>query len=263
MGTWSYNTWHASVSPYNTNESNNTRCRPWPGYDVNKRSPLPLPIRGVEEDYKLRHERKIKGYMGGGEPEHVGGFLKNDPKSFEPVLWTWMVDVLGAWSMIDVGCGRGISTKWFLDKGLDVTCVEGSPSGVETTEVPGKVIEHDYTKGPWWDHEKTWDFAWSCEFLEHMDVEYVDNYMATFARARLIFATHSTWGGWHHATIREMWWWIELFRDYGFEFMPQLTMVTRRLIEREDISYYRHHGMVFRNLRIPWKKEFEKTYMGR
>ena len=36
-----------------------------------------------------------------------------------------MVDNFGVKSVIDVGCGRGISTKWFLDRKLDVLCVEG------------------------------------------------------------------------------------------------------------------------------------------
>jgi len=70
-----------------------------------------------------------------------------------------MVNILGVSSMIDVGCGRGISTKWFLDNGVDSICVEGSPSAVKSSTIPGHVIEHDYTKGPWWDHTKVYDIA--------------------------------------------------------------------------------------------------------
>ncbi len=40
---------------------------------------------------------------------------------------------LGIRSVIDVGCGRGISTLYFLNNGADVMCIEGShDAGVKT-----------------------------------------------------------------------------------------------------------------------------------
>jgi len=60
-----------------------------------------------------------------------------------------MINILGVSSVIDVGCGVGVSSKWFLDNGVNVTCVEGSPSGVQNSLVPEIVVEHDYSKGPW------------------------------------------------------------------------------------------------------------------
>jgi len=60
----------------------------WLGYDVSLNSPAPVPIRGVKIDQSLLEKREKLGYQGEGEPAHVGGFLKNDSKSFEPQLWT-------------------------------------------------------------------------------------------------------------------------------------------------------------------------------
>ena len=110
-------------------------------------------------------------------------------------LWNWMQKVLNVRSMVDVGCGRGISTKWFLDHGSEVLCVEGSHDAVEQSLLPRSVIvEHDFSRGPWWPNA-TYDLAWSVEFLEHVGRHYAQNYMPIFRRSALAFVTHSTWGG--------------------------------------------------------------------
>jgi len=240
-------------------ESSIQKHKEWAGYDVTLRSPPPIPIRGVEFNKTLSKERKNLNYEGGGEPEHVGGYKDNDTETYDPLLWTWMVNILQVSSLIDVGCGIGISTRWFLDNGVNATCVEGSPSAVKISHVPNNVVEHDYTKGPWWDSDKIYDVAWTCEFLEHVDFKYVANYMATFSRARLVFATHSFWGGWHHVLVRESWWWVQLFKDYGFEYLPEPSERARH-IRRDRQTHFRVSGMIFRNLRFRWTEDFEKNY---
>ena len=48
-----------------------------------------------------------------------------------------MVEYLGIKSLLDVGCGIGISTSWFILHGLDyVHCVEGSHDAVEKSLLP-------------------------------------------------------------------------------------------------------------------------------
>jgi hypothetical protein len=78
-----------------------------------------------------------------------------------PVIWEHMVKWLGVKSLVDVGCGRGISTSWFVLHGLEyVVCVEGSHDAVTKSLLPGlqnvpestsfEVVEHDFSRGPWW-----------------------------------------------------------------------------------------------------------------
>jgi hypothetical protein len=75
---------------------------------------------------------------------------------------------LGIKSLLDVGCGKGISTSWFVTHGLDfVQCVEGSHDAVMNSIVPDKeerVVEHDFSRGPWWP-DRTVDAAWAVEFV--------------------------------------------------------------------------------------------------
>ena len=94
-------------------------------------------------------------YGGSLEAAHIGGFLQNDTQSYEPRIWEFMVKVMGINSVMDIGCGRGISTKWFMDHGARVQCAEATDEGIATTVLPSKnlITQHDYTQGPWWPME--------------------------------------------------------------------------------------------------------------
>ena len=78
-----------------------------------------------------------------------------------PNVWSNMMTTYGVKSLLDVGCGRGLSTSWFQLHGADVLCVEGSHDAVERSVLPREsVVEHDFSRGPWWP-EKTYDAAWA------------------------------------------------------------------------------------------------------
>jgi hypothetical protein len=82
--------------------------------------------------------------------------------------------------------------------------------------------------------------------------------MPTFKKAALVYATHSTWGGWHHVEVHETDWWIARFQSFGFVYSDSLTNQVRnaamqhRLDVAPDNSTYnaQHiwlHMMVFVN----------------
>ena len=104
-------------------------------------------------------------------------------------------------------------------------CAEGSHDAIERTVLPDpakQVVEHDFSRGPWWP-EKTYDAAWSVEFLEHVGTEYHFNYVTAFRKAGLIFATASSGNGWHHVELNEKSWWIRKYESYGFKYDEILT----------------------------------------
>jgi hypothetical protein len=124
-----------------------------------------------------------------------------------------------------LGCGRGISTTWFHYQGVDVLCVEGSHDAVLQSFLPNpetQLVEHDFCRGPYWPL-KTYDAAWSVEFLEHISRQYHFNYITTFRKAALIFVTSSQWGGSHHVEIHNDDWWIQKFESYGLRYSKALT----------------------------------------
>lgn len=181
-------------------------------------------VRVSDENVDAKRDPKRGVHYGGkGDKQHLGGFTLLDIEGITPNLWANLIKEYGVRSFLDVGCGKGVSTLWFLEHGADVLCVEGSHDGVSQSLLPAdKVVEHDFSRGPWWP-EKTYDIAWSVEFLEHVSRQYHFNYMSTFRKAALIFVTSSRWGGWHHVEIHPDEWWIRKIELYGFKYEPELT----------------------------------------
>lgn len=186
-------------------------------------------IRISDEEDKLI-QRSI--YGGKGDKPHLGGFTDFDCMGVSPSLWKHMISHLGVKSVLDVGCGRGVSTSWFVTHGLDfVQCVEGSHDAVSQSIVPMKekhVIEHDFSRGPWWP-DRTVDAVWAVEFTEHVGRNYQPNYATAFRKAALIFVTHSNWGGWHHVEVHDDDWWRVRWEAAGLVYSEFLTNEARKV----------------------------------
>jgi Methyltransferase domain len=119
---------------------------------------------------RIDDRNRSSSYGGQGDKLHLGGFVQLDVHGLSPGTWTYMLQTIGVKSIIDVGCGRGISSSWFVMHGVDTLCVEGSHDAFEKTILPSPekyVVEHDYSRGPWWPN-KTYDAVWCVEFLEHV-----------------------------------------------------------------------------------------------
>lgn len=196
--------------------------------------PKPLPSIRVE-DSKISVDNQRSIYGGKGDKPHLGGFTEIDLHGISPSVWKYMITNLGVHSMVDVGCGRGISTAWFLLHGCEVLCVEGSHDAVQSTMLPDaehNVVEHDFSRGAWWP-ERTYDAVWAVEFLEHVGVHYHFNYVTIFRKAAIIFVTSSRWGGWHHVEVHQDDWWIQKYQSYGLIYDAALTDIIRKMASSE------------------------------
>ena len=76
--------------------------------------------------------------------KHLGGYIVNvtehgDPNSYSTEVWDWMVNN-NIKSIIDVGCGEGHSTKYFLDKGMEAIGVEGGENAYNNSPVKKNLI---------------------------------------------------------------------------------------------------------------------------
>ena len=192
-------------------------------------APSPPAIKGIKTS-KLDPENDYKFYGGKGDKPHLGGFTYvPDHKGVSHNLWKFMLGELAIKSLVDLGCGMGVSTSWFLQHGVDVLCVEGSSDAIKHTRLPlNKIVEHDFTLGPWWPG-KTYDAVWCVEFLEHVGRHYMTNYVHVLNRAALIFVTSAGYGGHHHVEIHEKWWWRGRLTAFGFVFAEDLTDLVKRM----------------------------------
>jgi SAM-dependent methyltransferase len=179
---------------------------------------------------------------------HLGGTaLVGDPMTHMPDVWEKLVAKYPIHSVLDIGSGVGVNAKWFYDLGHDVFAIEGFPDYLANAVLPaGRMIAHDYTKGPYIP-EGVFDLGWSSEFVEHVEEQFVPNFMATFKRCRFVCMTHATpgQGGYHHVNEQPSGYWIEKMREAGFTHLEHDSQWMQAT--GPDTHYGRRTLMLFRN----------------
>ena len=173
---------------------------------------------------------------------HLGGYLVGgDDTTYATEVWDWMVKS-GIKSVIDVGCGEGHSVKYFYDKGCDVVGIEGGYNAIANSPIANRIVCHDYTKGPYV-AKKIYDAVWSCEFVEHVAEQYVDNFLETFNCANSIFMTHAVPGqdGYHHVNCQPQEYWIDKLNNLGFTFDNNMSQFLRGLTQK----YHVHKRLLY------------------
>lgn len=166
---------------------------------------------------------------------HLGGFVAGgDPDTFDPIVWKDIVNKYNPKTMLDIGCGEGHAIKWFLDNNVKACGVDGSELVLEGSDVKNRIFIHDFTKGTisFNDILKP-DLIWSCEFLEHVEEQYQDNYMRIFQTAPVVALTYSEpqWsdGGHHHVNCKPQEYWNDVFAKYGFEYDSEYSQYLRSI----------------------------------
>jgi cyclopropane fatty-acyl-phospholipid synthase-like methyltransferase len=142
----------------------------------------------------------------------------------------WAIKEFPIKTMIDVGCGQGGQVEYARSLGVDAVGVDGDPR-LDIYDKPYFVL-HDYTKGPYVP-DRIIDLGWSMEFLEHVYEKYMNNYMATFQRCRVVMCTHALVGqqGTHHVNCQDDDYWIDAFSKRGFSYDPRRTERIRRICD--------------------------------
>jgi hypothetical protein len=91
------------------------------------------------------------------------------------------------------------------------------------------------------------DLIWTCEFLEHVAEQYINNYFTLFLQSKIVFCTFSTSkGGYHHVNVKTQDYWDNVFSQYGF---------TKDIISTDYIrsnssmkrNFVRNTGTVYKN----------------
>lgn len=190
-------------------------------------------------------EAHLGGYISAKHPRSLElGMEHGDSATWFPSLWRWIRRELQVGSVLDVGCGEGHAAGFFRELGCRICGVDGSQLALRDSVIPEVHLRHDYTTGPFLP-ENDYDLIWCCEFVEHVEEQFADNFLATFACAgKYIFMTAAPPGqpGWHHVNCQPSVYWIERIERLGFYFDPDLTEEARR---QAGAGHFLHHGLVF------------------
>lgn len=185
---------------------------------------------------------------------HLGGYVigQPDPASWYPWMWKWLTESCGIESVIDLGCGEGYTTKFFLDLGLEAIGVEGCSKAVVDTVAPGFVDLHDFVSGPYCNRSVRWDLAWCCEVVEHIEEQYLDNLLLTIknANCKWVAMTHALpgQGGHHHVNCQPKEYWVDQLSSIGYNVDEDITKKAKMLAGFEVKSYPNHFtksGLIF------------------
>jgi SAM-dependent methyltransferase len=179
------------------------------------------------------------------QSSRLGGAFR-DENTIMVDVWGYLLVKYELKRVLDIGCGYGYALKWFADNGLCfVTGIEGWDNAVENNECKSSVVKHDFHTGPA-PVDLPYDLAWSAEFLEHVDEQYLPNVLQTMRLARYACVTHATPGqaGFHHVNCQSDEYWIRKFAEYGFTFQEEETKVLRRT-DRWKAAWGRRSLMFF------------------
>jgi hypothetical protein len=137
------------------------------------------------------------------------------------------------------------------DKGLRSFGIDGD--FLLERKNPERFLLHDFTTGvaPL---DQKYDWGYSCEFLEHVEAQYIKNFMPSFQKCRFVTVTHATPGmpGHHHVNLQHEPYWIEVFKDWGFEYDQEETKIikqasTMNLELNPRQQFMKNTGMFFIN----------------
>lgn len=189
---------------------------------------------------------------------HLGGYIAasaeaapsglqiehGDPQTYTPELWRWAVEKLAARSVLDIGCGEGHASLYFRELGCEVLAVDGSQLAHQNSVVPDVHLVHDFVKGPLLP-EREFDLAWCCEFVEHVEERYSENFLLAFEAARFVMLTHAKPGqvGWHHVNCQTAEYWIARMDEHGFDYDEAMSQESRA---QSTGRHYRRRGLFFR-----------------
>jgi SAM-dependent methyltransferase len=158
-------------------------------------------------------------------PAHLGGAHHDKPdfNTWMPDVWEHLVLAYQVRSVLDVGCGVGFSTSWFLGRGLRALGVEGDPAALAARRCD-PIVAHDFAAGPFLPRD-TYDLGWCAEFVEHVEARYRANWLAALQRCRYACITFATpgQGGHHHVNEQPESYWLETFRGAGFDHLADET----------------------------------------
>lgn len=207
-------------------------------------------------------------------PEHLGGHLNKThvDEGALAFLASNSQKEQHIFSMLDIGCGPGGMCPIANKMNIFWQGVDGDPTLKEAADMNGYLTHiHDFTKGPveggpyghfpYRDGEKEqiddlnrllygFDLAWSVEFLEHVEEQYIPNFMPLFQTNHYAIFTHALpgeTGGHHHVNLQTAGYWIDKMKAYTtMVFDEELTEKVRNASTMTK-GFMKKSGLVFVN----------------
>lgn len=181
-------------------------------------------------------------------PQHLGGH-ENETHIDKGAI-QYLVDALEIKSVVDIGCGPGGMVETMKRMGLEVVGLDGDYTVSRPDYIKENVVIHDFATGPY-DLGRTYDLAWTVEFVEHVDEIYMQNFIDVFKQCKYVIMTHALPGqpGHHHVNCQHAGYWLNVMEKNGFEAKPYTLQMVRQVSTMRE-RYIREQSLFFKNGRI-------------
>lgn len=135
-------------------------------------------------------------------------------------------------SILDVGCGTGVSLQYFLQKNIDAIGVENSSLAISRSAIGEKITKHNLK------HElflkKKFDLVWCFEVVEHIHPQFEAIFLNTLVLHSdrvIISAARPGQGGHGHFNEQLPEYWVKRFSDLSFQLNFEMTECLRNINE--------------------------------
>lgn len=135
-------------------------------------------------------------------------------------------------SVLDVGCGTGVSLEYFLKLNIDAIGVENSRLAIRKSNVRERIITHNLKKEL--DLKKKFDLVWSFEVIEHIHPQFERIFLDTLVRHSdrvIISAARPGQGGHGHFNEQLPNYWMKRFSDLQFQLNYEMTERLKKINE--------------------------------
>lgn len=173
---------------------------------------------------------------------HLGGH--NNVTNLDIPLFEFVTKKYNLKSVIDIGCGPAGLKSVADHYGVNWFGIDGDATVINNTD---NTICHDFTTGIL-DLDKNFDLAWSVEFLEHVEEQYIENFMPLFQKARFALVTAAAPGtpGHHHVNCQPTKYWVDIFSQYGLQYVESETDYLKSISTMRK-NFFKKSGMFFVN----------------
>jgi SAM-dependent methyltransferase len=178
--------------------------------------------------------------------ERTGGLWHDDVEHFCAVVWSQFKPA----SVADVGCGPGIYLAAFRALGASrILGLEGSRNALRRAVV-AEIVQHDLREP--FTAPRRYDLVLCIEVAEHLHQAYSRRLVETVAelcepKGSVIFsAAPPGQDGVHHVNLQPREFWIELFRERGFDDSRLSLDAVREQLTLKRMPWVTRNLMIFR-----------------
>ena len=209
------------------------------------RSVLPKALRQTPMIWKLKS--LLLGHDRIYTAEYYRGQEQTSAKSASEISNSIMHD-LRPNSLVDVGCGTGALLQALQDQGCEAFGLELSEAALDTCKrgrlnVAKFDLESDDPPSEW-----RFDVVASLEVGEHLPEKSADRFVALISSLapNIVFSAAPPGQlGVDHVNLQPPAYWIQKFRDQGFDFLEDLSVLWReRWKQSEAVKPYYHRNLL-------------------